>query len=38
MLYIVNFRPLTRNNNVIIRIFIKNNNINNYNLSIKITL
>ena len=38
ILYIINFKPLIQNNNVILRIFIKDNNINNYNLSIKIIL
>ena len=38
ILYIINSRSLTRNDNDIFQIFIKDNNINNYNLSTKITL
>ena len=38
ILYIINLRLLIRKNDVIFRIFIKNNNVNNYNLFINIIL
>ena len=34
---IIDFKPLTRKNDVILRIFIRNNNVNNYDLFINIT-
>ena len=36
--YITNSRSLIRNNDNILRIFIKDNNINSYNLFVKINL
>ena len=35
---IIDLKPLTRKDDVIFRIFIKNNNVNNHNLFIKVTL
>ena len=36
--YIIDFKFLTRRDNVIFRIFIRDNNVNNHNLFINVTL